>query len=113
MACSSRAVLLLFAVGVVSALAVQPVMDQNAWVQPLEAQNVKVRVQFAKSNGATASEPDEEDLGQYLVSNLAARNGQLYKMRLQKIDGEPFHSVTTERVTSGSSFFPASHLGQP
>ncbi|BDA43966.1 hypothetical protein COCOBI_05-1500 [Coccomyxa sp. Obi] len=95
MSCSVRAVLLLIVVGIASGSAAQPVIDQDARTQSLAAQNVKVRVNVRKSNGATASEPDEEDLGQNLVFNLAAKNGQLYKKRLQKSDAGLIEGVAT------------------
>ncbi len=107
MACSARAVLFLITVGIASASTAQPVINQDAWTQPLAAQKVKVQVKIEESNGATAGEPNEEDLGQYLVSSLAARNGHLYKMRLQKSHGEPSHQARSSLSCLKLKFPPA------
>lgn len=85
---TAQAVLLLISICIASASAGQVILRQGSLTAPVSAQLMKFGVSMGNSYDAEQVRPEGNDLGRNLGSGLALANGDLYRARMQKPEGE-------------------------
>lgn len=83
-----KAVLLLISICVASASAGQVILRQGSLTAPVSAQLIKLGISVGNSYDAEQVRPEGNDLGGNLGSGLALANGELYRARMQKPEGD-------------------------